>query len=87
MTKEGRSLIRRNEVLRQVRNQDFVMSEKITLGLTQEQSRQLLMLLREHPSYHNALAEVYAVLKMKIEKGPRQDRANPPSLTSKQPPL
>jgi hypothetical protein len=59
------------------------MTEKITLGLTQEQARQLLMMLQEHPSYYSALADVYAVIKMKIEKGPRQDRVDPLSLTSK----
>jgi hypothetical protein len=59
------------------------MTEKITLGLTQEQARQLLMMLQERPSYYSALADVYAVIKMKIEKGPRQDRVDPLSLTSK----
>jgi hypothetical protein len=67
------------------REQGLVMSDKIILGLTQEQARQLLMVLQELHSYHDALADVYEVLKVKMEKGPRQDHANLPSL-SKRPP-
>ena len=62
------------------------MAEKITLGLTNEQARQLLTVLQELYSYDKDLTDVYEALRMRMEKGPRQDRVDPLSITSKRAP-